>query len=285
MTLQSTIDFKYVQQDIQNIFSEDNSSLLPFLLRLDSYLCGLENEEFLNSKLKKLSDDLIQRSEGLASEDKFFILNDLFFNHQGYIANVSDDPPVEDLSFSFFLTKKKGNSLLVALLYQYLAIQIDLPIYIINTPPFHIAKWYRADKIAYVDLSQHGKVYNQQEVLDLLNKKTFSQDSFEIVTLKQIFIFYLNTLISAFSKSHDTKKILTCLNLLIETEENNLNAIKTRAIVQYNRGELDHSLIDIKRYLAFVDFNCAPDEIKTIYQKISNLKTIESQIDEPPLFH
>jgi regulator of sirC expression with transglutaminase-like and TPR domain len=281
MTSSSTTEFPIEQSDIQNIFSEDGSALIPFLLKLDAFLFHTSKPHNLNSedKIHNLIYNLEDKCAGLSQDDKILVLNDFIFNSSGYLTKITTDPQPEDFSFNKFFTKKIGNSLLLTLIYQYLAQKIDLPVYAIDLPPYNIVKWYRGDKSLYIDLSNHGRTFNQNEILEYLSQKTLSENSFEILSIKQMFFNYIQALALAYKKNSRRSESLTCLSLLIHSNENDLESLRERAQIYYDQGAYSHSYSDLKRFLSFVDLSCAPDEIKNLYQKLKFMRDAESVLD------
>jgi len=280
MTLESLSEFPFEQQELQNIFSEDSSALVAFLIKLDSYLFrhSYDQASFPVEKLEFLIQSLDERCAGLDLEDKILVLNDLMFNTSGFIAKTSDSSLPEDFSLHNFFSQKKGNCLLLSLIYQFLAQRVDLPVYAISLPPYSIVKWYRGDKSLFIDLSHHGRTFNQIEILEYLNKAKLTENSFEILTIKQLFLNYIQGLILAFRKSDRLTESLACLSLLIQTNENDLESLRERAQIYFDRGEYNLSYSDVKRFLSFVDLSCAPDQIQVLNQKLKFMRDSNSPL-------
>ena len=243
------------------------------------------NWDFLIRKLNFLSFDLKVKCEGLKDADRIHVLNDLFFGQQNFNAKFCNSPQWEELSFSHLFTNKSSDVFLITLLYQFLANQINLPIYTINLEPLHIVKWVNKSQNCYIDIYSHGKTFTQQELLKTLHQRKLNQQSFEILTIKQLFIIYLHRVFESLKESNDVFKPITCLNLILEADENNLEALKYRGLLYFKCQQYNEALKDLKKYFVYVDLTCASPEVQSVYQKLLEIKKAEAVFNDNNLLH
>ncbi len=269
-------DFSLKTNEIQKISSEDTTALLPLLLKLDAHISSHNDEDLLIRKLRFLVYELKTNCEGLKEEDRINILNELFFDSQGYTSTQTQAPSFEDLSFSSLFSTKKADTIVLVILYQYFASKVNLPVYAVSIKPIHVLKWINKNHHCYIDIHRYGKIFNQNELLNILNKNKPSANCFEIITIKQTLLSYLKSLRSALNNETDDEKQMACLNLYLSFDESNLNALQERALLCYKAGWHNQALEDLKRYFSFTDYNCAPISIKTVYQKLIEIKKCES---------
>ncbi|MCB0356657.1 MAG: hypothetical protein KDD40_06600 [Bdellovibrionales bacterium] len=281
MTLEKSYYFKMTAEDLHGIHMEDPTAFIHFLIKLDAHLNLLENEEHLKKKLNFLVYELQALCEDLKDEDKIHVLNEYFFAKKGFFSLTQKSPKFGDLCLHQLLINKSANSLILVILYQYLANQINLPIYAIGLLPLHIVKWYHNDNSTYIDVHRQGKKFEHSEILQILNCNTSEQDCFEALNIKQIFTLYLNALIDSLKSEELYSKLIVCLDLAMSMDENNLNILQQRAILHYKLGDFEQAWSDFKRYFAFSELDCASEEVKLIYQKLVEMKRVENHFFPP----
>ncbi|MCB0391310.1 MAG: hypothetical protein KDD58_08465 [Bdellovibrionales bacterium] len=278
MMIEKLHDFPMSHEDLQKIYSEDPCGLIHLILKLDIFLNKNGDEDLLLRKINFLTYELKSFCNGLHEQDKIIILNEYFFGANNFYSLAESSCLSEDLSLNQLFTSKKGNCLLLAIVYQYFANQIDLAIYAIGLQPIHIMKWYSNKKCFYIDLNRQGKIFKHDEILKIINCYNKGQDSFDALNNEQLFNTYLDELISALERNGSHEQLLTCLSLALFINENDLKALKNRGLLYYKNGYYNEALMDLKKYFSFTDFACTPQEIKTVYQKLIEIKKTEELI-------
>lgn len=277
MPLEKASLFHISSDDLQGIHSEDCPAFITLLLKLDAHLHFISDEQALFRKINFLVYELKALSEGLKEKDKIHVLNSFFFEKNGFHSIFELQPTSKNLSFQKLLSTKSANSLLLAILYQFFANQIDLPIYAINIESLQILKWHNDNKCLYIDLHRNGKIFSHNEILEILNDNLSYGDCFEALTIKQIFSQYLEKLSQSLQIENLDSHLLTCLDIALDVDEHNLKALCQRGILNYKKGYFQQALKDLKKYFSFSDLSSAPDDLKKVYQQLLQWRKIEEQ--------
>ncbi|MCB9025834.1 MAG: hypothetical protein H6625_05925 [Bdellovibrionaceae bacterium] len=277
MSLEKASLFCISSEELQGIHSEDCHAFMILLLKMDAHLHFIGDEQALLRKINFLVYELQALCEGLEENDKIHVLNSFFFEKNGFHSIFELRPSSKNFSFQKLLNTKSANSLLLIILYQFFANQIDLPIFAINMEPLQILKWHQKEKCSYIDLNRKGKVFDRNEILGILNHNTSNGDCFETLTIKHIFSHFLEKLSQSLQKENLDSQLMTCLDIALDIDENNLKALCQHGLLCYKIGSFQQALKDLKKYFSFTDLYSAPDDLKKIYQQLLLWRKAEEQ--------
>lgn len=266
--------------DLQRLSPVEPASLASILIGISAILDPQGSPESLSRALNFMVYELSAMSTDLGAESKFHLLNDYFFNRRAFRNRSLTDAvcPLmfQDLVFLPVLTQKMGHPMVLAVIYNHLATQLDLPIFIVNSAFSHLLKWVREGQNCYVDLTDHGRLVPERKLAYLVNqhcsgKNGVEADSLEILPGRQVAIQYLNLLMQLFETGFYQEKQLLIYNMFLEIEPANLSILSRRALL-YRKMRLNHeALADLRRYFSFIERSQASPELQIAFLELQNL--------------
>ncbi|MBK9041251.1 MAG: hypothetical protein IPL83_19215 [Bdellovibrionales bacterium] len=279
--------------DLQSLSPQEPASLASILIGISAILDPQGSPEGLNRALNFMIYELSALSTDLGAESRFHLLNDYFFNRRGFrnrsLADAVCPLMFQDLVLLPVLTQKMGHPIVLAVVYNHLATQLDLPIYIVNSAFSHLLKWVKAGQNCYVDLTDHGRLVPEIKLAHLVNqhcggKKSVEVDSLEILPGRQVAIQYLNLLMQLFETGFYQEKLLFVYSVFLEIEPNNLSILSRRALL-YRKMRLNHeALADLRRYFSFIERSQASPELQIAFLELQNLVNPSSKINLASLY-
>src|SRR5690606_37824633 len=111
----------------------------------------------------------------------------------------------------------------------------------------------------------------EDEVLNLLSR---SQRNHNMLSLREMCICHLRTLVSTLMQFDNPVALHRTLNILLRAEPENTKWLAERALLRRKMGLLKEALQDIKRYFAFVERHSAAKEIVEIYEELQSHATV-----------
>ncbi len=268
MFLNSHITWEKLKIEFDLFKSSPPASLMPILYGVDAYLFNNpELESSLNS-LKKMSFELTRRTEHLDCENKISVLNEYFFKEISFqLKPISECSSELDCWLPIKgLKNKEATPLLVSLFYQHFAIEIDVPLQMVNHPHFFVLKWIRPGKKSlFIDLSRDGEFLNNNHIAETLNQNKSSNNIFDYMDSTKTLGNYLVGLYKNIDQLNDQNDKLTLLKIMIlYFPENPLYFLK-RALVYKESEQFQNANNDFKKYFSLVNENSIDSEVKSMY--------------------
>ncbi|MCC7403126.1 MAG: hypothetical protein IT288_01905 [Bdellovibrionales bacterium] len=271
------ITLEKLSLDLEFLAVEDPGSLAPVLIGVNTLLDNLESGESIQRVLNFMTYELSALSADLNELDRFLLLNDYFFNRKGFQsrppagANVRDDLLIQSV-----LANKMGHPLILALIYSHLATQIDIPAFLINLPSHALLKWVRGGHSSYVDLTENGKLLEEEQLVALVNRAFNGEDdgkseSLDILPSRQVIARYLHLLLEQEETLGNKKQTLLLYNLLLKLEPSNLKVLARRSLLLREMGLAKEAIADLKRYFSFVDRSQVSPELQMAFLELQQL--------------
>ena len=286
MVLESRITWEKLGLELELLAKEEPRSLLPILIGINSLLrMDDSGQDRCLRALNFMTYELAAICEKQSEADRFQLLNDFLFTTRDFRINNLNRKTLSsrDLLISNVIEERGGGAIPVALIYMHLAQELDLPIFIVNQPQYHLLKWVRGSKCEFIDVSEKAKILCEDEILKYLNLNqpkvstvsmataNCDDPKSEVVSLKSLLMVYLADLKTALMRENETDLSHAVLSMLLKIEPTNLRWIGERALLRKQMGHLKEAQQDLKRYFSFIDISNAPTEIQVASKEIQAL--------------
>lgn len=286
MVLESRITWEKLAIELELLAAEEPQSVVPLLIGIHSILRGDEFQDWCTRSINFMSFELATECEGKSDSEKLIILNEFFFRKKDFqVSGVNRKVLREpELLIRDVLADRSGCALTLALVYLHLAAQIDLPMALINLANLNIVKWMRGSRCSYLDLTQSGRVLEEDDLLRLISQQpgievsTAAESKFEILSYKKVMQMYLQDLTEVYRIGGEHDLCHAALSMLLKVDPNNLKYIGDRALLRRTMGFEKEALSDLKRYLSFSELNAAPAEIQKAFKEISAFSSNSSEV-------
>ncbi len=191
--------------------------LLEGALIVSRYRYPELDEHRVKSKLAALRQDIwLELNDNLTAFEKVRVFNHIFFQTHGFRGNKRNYHAPQNSYINEVLDSKKGNPLSLAIIYQVLAEELDLPLRGVNLPNHFVLAWTDTTGVSpgllghkgvlfYVNAFSQGDILGKNEIHEFLKKLNLpAQDSFfepcgNIDMLRRL----LNNLLNSYQKQQD----------------------------------------------------------------------------------
>src|SRR5690606_19403063 len=186
-----------------------HESALTQILRFHEYIFADNQQEWCERAVNFMIYDLTSRHATEPDLRATDVLDDFFFKTKKFqISNIVLPPRTA-------LAEKRGSGLFVAILYCHLAQALQIKAQILNWPQHHYIRRTCGERTVYVNLDQNGKVLSEDEVLNLLSR---SQRDHNMLSLREMCICHLRTLVSTLMQFDNPVALHRTLNILLSAE-------------------------------------------------------------------
>ena len=226
------IQFNNVKRDLELWYISGAFDLLQGMLIINKYQYPDLDEQKIINQLEDIKRDIwVQLMYEMSAVEKIKIINNVLYTSHGFRGNTINHLDPQNSYLSQVLESKKGNQILLAVIYSIIAQKLDIPIYGVNLPQHFI--------LAYVDeaaTNQNNQVGNDFENRILFYINAFNKgflfgrkdvDAFlKQLNLKPLNHFYepcshvdiiqrvLRNLISAYEKISEIEKVTELREML-----------------------------------------------------------------------
>jgi len=221
------IQYSTVAIDIENWVKNGGVDLIEGVAIVARYQYPELKTENIKQQLNEIKNDIwLELNHNLTALEIVRVVNHIFFDIHGFNGNTSNFHAPQNSYINIVLETKKGNPLMLSILYIYLADQLDLPIFGVNLPEHFVlaytdndkkkSDWKNADILFYINPFSRGTVFNQKEIDQFLKQlKLEPQDSyFKPCDNIQMVLRLLRNLSNSFEKLAYPQKAEEINNLL-----------------------------------------------------------------------
>jgi regulator of sirC expression with transglutaminase-like and TPR domain len=206
--------------------SQNHISLLDGAILVARYQYPDLDEEKIRSQINQLRRDVwMELNDNLTALEKVNVLNHIFFTVHGFAGNTTNYHSPQNSYINTVLESKKGNPLMLSLIYSVVAQSLDIPIYGVNLPEHFILAYKdtassdaaESRVFFYINTFSKGTVFGRKEIdafikqLDLKPEPAYYEPCNNTDILKRL----LRNLTYAYQKLNETEKVEE-LKLLME---------------------------------------------------------------------
>jgi regulator of sirC expression with transglutaminase-like and TPR domain len=226
-----TIQFNSVRHALQNWASSGGDDLLTGTMLIARYQYPDLDEEQVKKQIELIRKDVwLELNPNLTAYEKVRVINHILFDVYNFTGNTSNYHAPQNSYINNVLESRRGNPLLLSILYSIIGQGLNIPIYGVNLPE-HFILAYRDDMaersnaeeeepiLFYINPFSRGAVFSRREIDDFLKQLKLdpNRSFYESCSNIDIIRRQLRNLIIAYeklgypNKVEDLKKLLDIL--------------------------------------------------------------------------
>jgi regulator of sirC expression with transglutaminase-like and TPR domain len=190
------------------------------------------DEEYIQKQLDKIRKDAwLEMNDGLTALEQVKVLNKIFFEIHGFAGNTQNYHAPQNSFINIALETKKGNPLMLSILYLEIARSAGIPVYGVNLPE-HFVLCYKDELndpvsindnskiLFYINPFSKGDIFNRKEIDTFLHQLKIPQDKtfYEPCSNKDMIQRLLRNLMNSYQKLGYLEKVEELNNLMRATQ-------------------------------------------------------------------
>ncbi len=179
------------------------------------------DEQRVRARLAAVRQDIwLELNDNLTAFEKVRVFNHIFFQVHGFKGNKRNYHAPQNSYINEVLESKKGNPLSLAVIYQLLAEELDLPLRGVNLPNHFVLAYMDETGVAasefghgnvlfYVNAFSQGDILGKAEIDEFLGKLDLPlhEDFYQPCTNLDIIRRLLNNLLNSYEKLNDPDRV------------------------------------------------------------------------------
>lgn len=176
------IQFKDIYNSLINWKETGAKNLLDGVILVNKFQYPELNRKKVEKQLKTIVQDAkIELTDHMTGLEKITILNDIIYNVHGFSGNKDDYYSPFNSFLTSALDRKKGNALILAIIYLEIANRLDIPLKGINLPNHFILGYpdgiqfegnnqKRNSMLFYINAFSSGHILSKMDINEFLDK-------------------------------------------------------------------------------------------------------------------
>ncbi len=178
------IQLDSLKQDLSRWANNSSNDLLTGTLLIARYQYPDLDEEKVRAQLNKIRKDIwLELNEQMTPQEQVIVLNKVLFDVHGFGGNTTNFHAPQNSFINTVLETKKGNPLLLSIIYSIISQQLDLPIYGVNLPEHFVLAYQdirgnspisytypEAGILFYINAFSKGNIFGKQDIDQFLKK-------------------------------------------------------------------------------------------------------------------
>ena len=219
-----TIQFEILQKALKKWAIEEQEDLLKGILILSRYQYPDLNETKIRKDLDQIKQDVwLELNDDLTAIEKVKVLNHILFEVHQFSGNITNYHAPQNSFINNVLESKKGNPLMLSVLYMLICKELNIPIYGINLPQ-HFVLAYLNDNANLIDVNNKtlsnnilfyinpfskGLIFNQKDIDQFLKQLNLEAEAKYYIPCSNVEIVKrsLNNLIFSYEKLGYLEKV------------------------------------------------------------------------------
>ena len=229
-TIIHTIQFETLQRALKQWAQEDSDDLLKGVLLLSRYQYADLDENKIRKQLHQIKQDVwLELHEDLTALEKVRIINHILFEVHQFSGNITNYHAPQNSFINNVLESKKGNPLMLSVVYMLICKELNIPVYGINLPQ-HFVLAYLNDYanlmdvnnkslnnniLFYINPFSKGLMFNQKDIDQFLKQLNLDPEAkyYQPCSNVEIIKRCLNNLIFSYEKLGYVEKVQELKNL------------------------------------------------------------------------
>jgi len=228
------IQFDIIKNGLKEWMHPDRQNLLEGALLIAKYQYPDIDFDKVKKQLNQIKQDVwLELNENLTALEKVKIINHIIYDVHHFSGNTSNYHAPQNSYINNVLESKKGNPLLLSIIYTIVAQSLDIPIYGVNLPEHFVLCYVNKDSseplfekgneegnvLFYINPFSKGAVFGREDINAFLKQlKLEALDIFyEPCSNKEIIKRLLRNLIASYEKlgyPNKSNELRVLLNLL-----------------------------------------------------------------------
>jgi regulator of sirC expression with transglutaminase-like and TPR domain len=217
------IQLESLQHDLRVWTETGCQDMLKGAILIARYQYADLNEEQLVQHLDKIKRDAwLEMNDNLTALEQIKVMNKVFFEIHGFSGNTQNYHAPQNSFINIALETKRGNPLMLSILYMEVARSAGIPVYGINLPE-HFVLGYKDDTsvypvsspddnshmLFYINPFSKGDIFGRKEIQTFLKQLKISSDRsyFEACTNRDMMQRLIRNLMNAYHKSGYADKV------------------------------------------------------------------------------
>lgn len=187
-----SIFFEDVTENLAQWHKNNQNDVLEALIIIAQYQYPHLDKQEIYSTIEKLEQEIwLELNNNLTALEQVRIINHILFEVHQFSGNTANYHDPKNSFINIVLESKKGNPIMLSVIYAIIAQRLKLPIYGVNLPKHFVLAYCGTDGfflsgktdennvLFYINPFSQGGVFSQKEVNDFLDKMNLPQsDSF-----------------------------------------------------------------------------------------------------------
>jgi regulator of sirC expression with transglutaminase-like and TPR domain len=225
-----TIQFETLQKALKQWATEDSDDLLKGIILLARYQYSDLDEAKVRKQLQQIKQDVwLELHEDLTALEKVKIINHILFEVHQFSGNITNYHAPQNSFINNVLESKKGNPLMLSVVYILICKELNIPVYGINLPQ-HFVLAYLNDYanlmdvnhkslnnniLFYINPFSKGLMFNQKDIDQFLKQLNLEPEAkyYQPCSNTDIIKRCLNNLVFSYEKLGYLEKVQELKNL------------------------------------------------------------------------
>jgi regulator of sirC expression with transglutaminase-like and TPR domain len=234
-TIVHKIQFDTLKHDLTSWAVSGATDLLAGALLIARYQYPDLDEDKVRATLNKIRKDIwLELNEHLTPQEQVLIINKVLFDIHGFTGNTANFHAPQNSFINTVLESRKGNPLLLSVIYSILAQQLDIPIFGVNLPEHFILAYQdvrgnssveytypEAGILFYINAFSKGNIFGKQDIdiflkkLDLKYNRIFYEPCSNIDMIRRLLrnLAFSWQKLGEPGKVDEVNELLDCLNV------------------------------------------------------------------------
>ncbi|TSJ42796.1 hypothetical protein FO440_01000 [Mucilaginibacter corticis] len=212
------IQFGTVKNDLKLWYQGGAFDLLQGILIINRYQYPDLDEQKIINQIEAIKRDIwIQMMNEASPVEQIKLINHVFYHMYGFSGNTANHQDPQNSYLSQVMETKKGNQILLAIIYSVIAQKLDIPVHGVNLPQHFILAYLDESKesefesgiLFYINAFNKGLIFGRRDV-DMFLKQlnlSFDKQFYEPCSNTDIIRRVLRNLISSYEHLGSSEKV------------------------------------------------------------------------------
>lgn len=192
INLINQINKNLIAEDFRDWYNSEDQNLMEGLFIINKILDPTVDRQYIENQINKIKlDAWLELNYDLTSFEKVKILNRIIFEVHDFKGDTDSYHHSKNSFLSSVLERKKGNPILLAIIYSIVAQRLNIPIYGVNLPQHFILGYVKdlewppllnfndpsivkddnhSDILFYINPFNNGLIFNQDQIYTFLKQ-------------------------------------------------------------------------------------------------------------------
>jgi regulator of sirC expression with transglutaminase-like and TPR domain len=226
------IQYSNVKRELELWFIAGSYDLLQGILIINKYQYPDIDEQKIINQIEDIKRDIwMQLIYEMSAVEKVKLINHVLYEKHGFTGNSSNHQDPQNSYLSQVLESRKGNQILLAVIYSIIAQKLDIPIYGVNLPQHFVLAFvdeepseheFKYDNelenriLFYINAFNKGFIFGRKDVDGFLKQLNLKPQNhfYETCSNVEIIQRVLRNLISAYEKLSAVEKVAEVQEML-----------------------------------------------------------------------
>ncbi|MCA0429119.1 MAG: transglutaminase-like domain-containing protein [Bacteroidetes bacterium] len=184
-TIIHDINFEAIKKGLKEWSKNDQDDLLKGILILSHYQYPGFDEQKIKKQLGQIKQDVwLELHDDLTALEKVKIINHILFEVHNFSGNITNYHAPQNSFLNNVLETKKGNPLMLSVVYSLICKELNIPVYGINLPQHFVLayvndftnlfdanhKTFSDNILFYINPFSKGLIFNQKDIDNFLKQ-------------------------------------------------------------------------------------------------------------------